>query len=93
MYFNEVEYIELCGRVKKRIELCDYIRAQVFAGKTPYSVTVPELNLQAYSELARAAANLNQIARQLNIDSDPFDFDQLRKELHAFRMALIQGAL
>ncbi|MNO01967.1 hypothetical protein D3C81_2222460 [compost metagenome] len=65
------------------------MRAQAFAGKTPYSVKVPEINLQAYAELARAAANLNQIAKAMN-EGAPLELQQIQEALHAFRLALIR---
>lgn len=56
--------------------------------------SIPEINRRAYSELARAAANLNQIARHLNAGdalSDALSLDEVRKALHQFRLALIKG--
>ena len=51
--------------------------------------TVPELNRQAWADLARAAANLNQLARHLNEGRGSTDADAIRSELSAFRLALI----
>lgn len=89
VYLTDVEYSELLSRVNHKDDLAPYMRAQAFAGKTPYSVKVPEINLQAYAELARAAANLNQIARSLN-EGSPVDISTLQEALHAFRLGLIK---
>lgn len=47
---------------------------------------IPEINRQAWTELSRAASNLNQIARKLNNKTKAED---LEKALDAFRDALI----
>lgn len=89
VFFSDAEYAELLTRVKRKSGLSAYIRSQAIAGKTQLSVVVPEINLKAYAELARTAANLNQLARKLN-SSDIIDLTQLQAELHAFRLALIR---
>ncbi len=90
VFFNAAEYAELLTRVKRKSGLSSYIRSQAIAGKTQLYVAVPEINLKAYAELARTAANLNQLARKLNA-SDIIDVSQLQTELHAFRLALVSG--
>lgn len=90
VFFSQAEYAELLTRVKRKSGLSAYIRSQAIAGKTQLSVVVPEINLKAYAELARAAGNLNQLARKLNA-ADIIDVSQLQTELHAFRLALISG--
>ena len=50
--------------------------------------SVPELNRQAYIELARAAANLNQLAHRANIDQG-VDITDLIEKLSEFRIALL----
>ena len=50
--------------------------------------SIPEINRQAWSELARAAANLNQIARHINA-GDALSLDEVSDALHKFRLALI----
>ena len=90
VFFSDAEYAELLTRVKRKSGLSSYIRSQAIAGKTQLSVVVPEINLKAYAELARAAGNLNQLARKLNA-SDIIDVSQLQTELHAFRLALVSG--
>lgn len=50
--------------------------------------SVPELNRQAYTELARAAANLNQLAHRANLDQG-INIADLTAELSSFRIALL----
>lgn len=49
---------------------------------------VPELNQGAWIELAKPAANLNQIALKLNVGELP-EIAEIREQLSAFRAALI----
>jgi len=42
-----------------------YVRRAIIAQRPPRA-TVPQLNIQAYGELARTTANLNQVTRHLN---------------------------
>ena len=42
-----------------------YVRRAIMAQRSPRA-TVPQLNVQAWGELARTAANLNQVTRHLN---------------------------
>jgi Mobilization protein NikA len=51
---------------------------------------IPPLNQQAWAELARASANLNQIARELNFKRTP---GGLQDQLAEFRAALIGAQL
>ncbi len=53
---------------------------------------IPAINTEAWSELARAAANLNQIAKALNA-SEKVDRGGLRDQLAQFRAALIGAQL
>lgn len=54
--------------------------------------TVPALNSEAWVELARAAGNLNQIARALN-SGEKIEKGGLRDQLNQFRAALIGAKL
>lgn len=90
VFFTEDEYSELLSRVRSKWSLSEYVRAQTIAGDTELSVSVPEINIKAYAELARAAGNLNQIARHLNGGST-IDLSQIQSELEAFRHALLRG--
>lgn len=49
---------------------------------------IPEVNRQAYAELARASANLNQLARRANIEGQ-LEVAALSAALAAFRLALL----
>ncbi|RJX74025.1 plasmid mobilization relaxosome protein MobC [Pseudomonas sp. LS-2] len=89
VYFSDVEYESLAQRARNKHDLCNYIRAQVFAGQTQVVVSIPEVNIKAYGELGRVGSNLNQIARHLNSGA-PVDLQQLQAEIAAFRMALIE---
>ena len=51
-------------------------------------VVVPEINREAWLELSKAAANLNQIAHHLNTGGDP-DFAAASAALADFRCRLI----
>lgn len=54
--------------------------------------TIPAINREAWTELARAAGNLNQIARSLNA-GEKVDRGSLRDQLAQFRAALIGAQL
>jgi len=62
----------------------EYVRRCTF-GTPP--VPIPQPNVERYAELARAAGNLNQIARKVN--EGVFDIGALARELDLFRMKLI----
>ena len=49
---------------------------------------IPEINRQAYAELARASANLNQLARRANIEGQ-LEVAALSAALAAFRLSLL----
>ncbi|MFG0858855.1 plasmid mobilization protein [Pseudomonas sp. CJQ_13] len=89
VYLTDTEYADLVQRVSNPSDLCKYIRAQVFAGKTPVSVAIPEINLKAYRDLGQVGSNLNQIARHLN-SGTPVELQQLLNEIAAFRLTLIE---
>ena len=59
-------------------------------GKLP--PTVPLLNAEAWADLARAAANLNQLARAVNAGAK-IEKGGLRDQLNEFRAALIGAKL
>lgn len=64
VYFTAAEYQQLLLRVKNKAELSAYTRHQLFAGKKPYSITIPETNYSAWVATAGLANNLNQIVRK-----------------------------
>ena len=68
-----------------RIRRGTYLR-QIFNGSLP--ALVPEVNHKAYSELARSASNLNQIAHHLNIDGH-VEMQETLDALRDFRLKLM----
>ena len=89
VYLSDTEYADLVQRIPNSNDLCNYIRAQVFAGKTPVSVAIPEVNLMAYRDLGQVGSNLNQIARHLNAGA-PVELQHLLGEIAACRVVLIE---
>lgn len=89
VYFSEAEYEALAQRARNKHDLCNYIRAQVLAGKTTVSVSIPEINLKAYRDLGQSGSNLNQIAKHMNANA-PVELQQLLNEIAAFRLSLIE---
>ena len=61
----------------------------LFLGR-PEPKQIPEINRKAYIEMARAASNLNQIARALN-RGDRVILEELIRELQAFRREMLRG--
>lgn len=90
VYFTEAEYADMMKRVPRRAELCNYIRAQVLDQKVQQSLSIPDINIKLYGELGKAASNLNQIARHMNVEGQT-EIAQLQIELAAFRLALIEA--
>lgn len=56
-----------------------------------FPAPVPEVNIIAWTELSRASANLNQLARHLNTGG-VFEVEQVKATLERFRAALIAAA-
>jgi hypothetical protein len=77
-------------QVQHKKELAAVVRDAYLHG--PRSV-VPPVNLDKWRELARAIANLNQIALLLNSEVIPEDFrpflDKLARQIHLFRAELL----
>lgn len=67
----------------------EYLRLACFRELPP---TIPELNKTAWLELSKAAANLNQIAYQLNKKGDDsgVDIEEISNMLSYFRQILIE---
>lgn len=63
----------------------EYLRLAFFNALPPQ---IPELNIKVWQELARASANLNQLARHAN-STQIIEVNELREQLSAFRNALI----
>ncbi len=74
-----------------------YVRRAIMAQRSPRA-TVPQLNVQAYGELARTTANLNQLTRHLN-EGGQLDattaaglavvVERLGEEVRALRLGLL----
>ena len=65
----------------------EYLRA---ASLYALPQAIPALNTTAYAELARSAANLNQLARYVNSTADLASvIKDLQIQLHEFRVNLI----
>ena len=62
-----------------------YLRAAAFGYLQP---TVPAINLEAWTALARAAGNLNQIARRSNA-GDLVELSEVREQLRTLRVLLL----
>lgn len=63
----------------------EYLRAAALHRLPP---TIPAINREAWAELARSAANLNQIAHHLNVGGS-LDFEVVRATIDAFRRSLL----
>jgi hypothetical protein len=72
-------------RAPVRMKRGEYLRAAALHQLPP---TIPPLNADAWVELSRSAANLNQLARRANA-GDLVDMRELAACLAAFRAALI----
>ena len=87
VYLTDAEYSKLLKRVRTPGELSAYTRHQLFAGKKPYIVSVPETNYAAWAATAGLANNLNQLVRKLGgvgvVDADLQAVRDLVRELRA----------
>lgn len=89
VFLTDEEYSEIRSRARSPAA---YVRAVVLSRMPPQ---VPSINIQAYQELARSAANLNQIAHNLNTLwqegglSGLADIEDIRAELAEFRIKLL----
>lgn len=84
VYMNSDE-LKRMNKQRGKVRRGTYLR-QIFNGSLP--AMVPEVNQKAYSELARSASNLNQIAHHLNID-DHVEMQETLDALRDFRLKLI----
>lgn len=82
MNSNELSRLNV---LRGRIRRGTYLR-MLFNDSVP--VMVPEFNREAYSQLARSASNLNQIAHQLNIDGH-IEVQEALNALRDFRLKLL----
>ncbi|GAC1609592.1 MAG: hypothetical protein NVS3B3_16490 [Aquirhabdus sp.] len=81
---NEAE-LELLNRRRGALKRGEWLRMAALDQLPP---AIPELNQKAWVELARAAANLNQIASNLN-HGEPVDIQVIRDGLVKFRNDLV----
>ena len=79
--------LEWLDRVREpaKMQRGEYLRAAA-KGKLP--TTIPPINVEAWAELARSAANLNQIAKHLN-SGERVALTQIILSLEAFRRDII----
>lgn len=85
---DELSRLDL-ARASTKMQRGEYLRAAALHKLPP---TLPALNRTAYIELARVGANINQIAKRLNADQlASVDMPQVRAELHALRLALLEA--
>lgn len=80
----ELEWLD-AGRAINGMQRGEYLRVAAL-GKLP--PVVPQVNREAWVKLARAAANLNQIAHRFNVGDDPHYHDVV-DALFEFRCSLI----
>lgn len=91
VFFNEEEYAFIKAQGGNRPS--EYVRIMALFGEpTPQPYTVPELNLLAWTELSKAASNLNQIAHRMN-SNEVVDFNEVYDVLKRFRSSLIKAEL
>ncbi len=79
------EWLEL-DRRRGALAPAEALRVLALSRQLPRAI--PEINLTAYSALARAASNLNQLTRRTNA-SDQLDLAELSATLAVFRAALL----
>lgn len=87
VYFSDTEYEKLISITGDQKLVSEHLRNSGLRNKS-YRVVIPEMNRQAYSSLARSSANLNQIAKSINIGETP-EIEEIRDALKALRLSLI----
>ncbi|HGP4250360.1 TPA: plasmid mobilization relaxosome protein MobC [Pseudomonas aeruginosa] len=90
VFFHDYEYTAVMREAKSmNIRPSALVRNKLLTGVS--AVKVPEINLEAWRKLARAAANLNQITRFLN-EGMRLDVDELSRVLAEFRLAIVTAS-
>ncbi len=84
VHLNSFE-LAVFNQRRGRMRLGEFLRRAATANLPP---AIPEINREAWEQLARSAANLNQIAAQLNRGLDP-DILEIQATLHEFRLRLL----
>ncbi|MFA6121069.1 MAG: plasmid mobilization relaxosome protein MobC [Sideroxydans sp.] len=79
---DEIQFLDIARGRLSRAEVMRYL----LLNKVP--APIPELNSVAWTELSRASANLNQLAKYLNAGG-AFEAEQIRASLERFRASLI----
>jgi hypothetical protein len=83
---EELEFLDTARGRYSRAEATRYFITQTMPSQ------IPSLNSVAWTELSKSAANLNQIAHNLN-NNESLKIEEIRTELEAFRRALIGAQL
>jgi len=87
VFFDSAEYAQLLDEAKlMRMRPSELVRQKFFAKSS--LPAVPRLNLEVWTKLAPASANLNQIARYLN-QGMRLEVDEISRILGDFRMSLV----
>ncbi len=88
VYVTDAELAELEQRAARLgIQASAYLRE---AGLRRLAKPIPELNREAWAQLARSASNLNQVAYRLNL-GEVLDLGEVRRMLEEFRNGLINA--
>jgi len=86
VFFDVREYEQLLGEARlARMKPSELMRQKFFNAAPP---SVPKVNLDAWTKLSSASANLNQMARYLN-SGMRLDIDEVSVLLASFRMSLV----
>ena len=84
---TEAEIVDLDNR-RGKLSRSAYLRAAGLDAWPPRPVVVPEVNLEAWRELARAAGNINQLMERIHVGQQPAAAE-ISGLLAAFRAALV----
>lgn len=87
VYFSSSEYEKLISITGDKKLVSEHLRNSGLRNES-YRVVIPELNREAYASLARLSANLNQVAKSLNV-GDYIEIDDIQDALKALRLSLI----
>lgn len=91
VFFNEEEYAFIKAQGGSRPS--EYVRIMALFGEpTPQPLKIPELNIHAWTELAKVGSNLNQIAYRLNIN-ETVDFNDVYDVFKRLRSSLVKAEL
>lgn len=90
VYFSDIEYEKLISITGDKKLASEHLRNSGLSN-TSYRVVIPEMNREAYASLARLSANLNQIARSINV-GDSIEIDEIQNVLKSLRLSLIGAA-